>query len=292
MSDNDEKIISWDDVDQPKRKKQSQNKFRIGILGQNYLAQSVRVSLDTKSIDYKHLDAHDIDALVDWQPALVFVCTDIPLLPNNSVDDAVFIDNILKLSKKTDSGICIKTTINHDTFNTLTAAVGNPFIQTKVVYSPEVSENMDDILNGEFVLLGGAAASVKSLKEIMMNVTSYSMKEIITDTIPNIIFTKLGLSGFKAVKQTYFNQLHQTILDIGGSNPTAVRRLMLRHPLLTDITLTIPTYIRASVDSEVSYKQAISYGGEYANSDVKLLVGMTDKLTVLDECVNIRNLKD
>ena len=54
----------------------------------------------------------------------------------------------------------------------------------------------------------------------------------------------------------------------------------------------IPTFIRARTDEDVSYKQARSFGGEYLNKDVRMFVTMTDKLPILDECINMKNVKE
>jgi hypothetical protein len=295
----DSNIVSWEELEPEKSKNQKIKKptptpslRKLGIVGDNYLADCMRAGLDSKTSECKQVMYDDLETLFQWKPQVVFVCLDIPFLKNGASDNAAFIDTILRISKSTSSGVCIKTSINIDTLNTLLSAVGKEYMDNKVVYSPELSENVESVLNSEFVMLGGSPKATAALREVLFMHSFFQMKEVVMDTIHNVVFAKLGLSGFKAVKQTYFNQLHQTIVDVGGSNPTAVRRLMMKHPIMTDASVTLPTFVKAQTDVSASYKQTISYGGEYANSDVKLLVGMTDKLSVLDECVNLRNLKD
>ena len=295
----DDNIVSWEEIETntPNKKKTKKSPpqpttRKIAIVGDNYLADCMRAGIDSKTAELNQVSVADLESLYDWQPQVTFICLDIPFLNNGSPDDAVFIDTMLRLSKSTTSGICIKTSINIDTMNKMTSALPKEYVETKVAYSPEISEDIESILNSEFVMIGGSKNCVSAIREILTVHSFFSMKEVVMDTMQNIAFAKLGLSGFKAVKQTYFNQLHQTIVDVGGSNPTAVRRLMMKHPMMTDAAVTLPTFVKAQTDANASYKQTISYGGEYTNSDVRLLSAMTDKLTVLDECINIRNLKD
>ena len=294
----DDNIVSWEEIEPNKSKNQKVKKSavptlrKLGIIGDNYLADSIRAGLDSKTSEHKQVIYKDIESLFEWQPQVIFICLDVPFLKNGSSDDAEFVDTILRISKTTKSGICIKTSINIDTLNKLISAVGKEFMDNKVVYSPELYEDTESVLNSDFVFLGGSPNATAALRDVLYMHSFFQMKEVVMDTIHNVVFAKLGLSGYRAVKQTFFNQLHQTIVDVGGSNPTTVRRLMLKHPIMMDASVTLPTFVKAQSDASASYKQTISYSGEYANSDVRLLSGMTDKLSVLDECINLRNLKD
>jgi len=294
----DDNIVSWEEIEPNKSKNQKVKKSavptlrKLGIIGDNYLADSIRAGLDSKTSEHKQVIYKDIESLFEWQPQVIFICLGVPFLKNGSSDDAEFVDTILRISKTTKSGICIKTSINIDTLNKLISAVGKEFMDNKVVYSPELYEDTESVLNSDFVFLGGSPNATAALRDVLYMHSFFQMKEVVMDTIHNVVFAKLGLSGYRAVKQTFFNQLHQTIVDVGGSNPTAVRRLMLKHPIMMDASVTLPTFVKAQSDASASYKQTISYSGEYANSDVRLLSGMTDKLSVLDECINLRNLKD
>jgi len=268
-------------------------KLKIGIIGDNYLADATRASFDTKVTDVNHVtDGESMSELIQWKPNVVFICTDIPLLKNDALDDAQFINNVLMVANHTVAGVCVKTTINNETIERLVSAVGLEWYANKLVYSPEVHETAEEVLNGRYILLGGSPSALEAHQEILRNNAYLSMKEIFTGSLETIAYAKLGLAGFKAVKQTFFNQFHNAILDMGGANPTHVRRIIESHPEFTNSLMSIPTFIRSTVSSEVSIKQSKSYGGEYANSDVKMLTSMTDRLTLLDECINLRNLKD
>lgn len=267
-------------------------RIRIGIVGKNYLSQSVKVSADPKSCELLEIEGtKELDSLIEWRPNLVFICTDIPLLKNDSLDDAEFINTVSKISKQTEAGVCIKTSLNIETFERLVSAVGIDSVMNKLIYSPEIEETLEGVLNSETVLVGGYGKALESHVDVLTNLSTYLMKNVITGSFNTIIFTKLGLSGWKAVKQTYFNQLHNAIMDIGGANPSTVRRNILKSKGKDD-HLVLPVFFRSQSDDSVTLKQARAYGGEYLNSDVKMFVSMIDKLPLLEECINLRNLKD
>lgn len=268
-------------------------KLKIGVIGNNYLADAMRVAFDPKITDMNQIETSEqLDDLITWKPNIVFICTDIPLLKNDTLDDAEFVNNVVKIAKQTPAGVCVKTTVNNETLERIVGGVGVEWFTKKLVYSPEVAETAEEVLNGRYLMLGGSETAISALKEVLMFNTYFSMKEIVSGTLETISYAKLGLAGFKAVKQTFFNQLHNAILDMGGANPTHVRRIIENHPDYLDPSLSIPTFIRASLDSKTTLKQSKSYGGEYANSDVKMLSSMTERLSLLDECINLRNLKD
>jgi hypothetical protein len=154
-----------------------------------------------------------------------------------------------------------------------------------------VAETALEVLNGETLMIGGDEKTVDAHTNIIMNNTIAGAKKVLVGTHHEIVYAKLAIVGFKAVKQTFFNQMYQTIIDCEGANPSKVRRLIESSDVMQDTSLSIPTFIKAGLDAEITAKDARSFGGEFANSDVRMLIGMTDRLTVLDECFNIRNIK-
>ena len=301
-----DEVVSWDEVSgdagtninsvsvirgEDSEAKQ-QGKLRGSVIGTNYLADATRISFDSKLNDVYTVDSEDeLDSLIEYKPQVVFVCVDLPLLKNDTIDDAALIAMITRISKETPAGVCLKTTINVETSDRIAAATGGDWFVKKFVYSPELGETVEDVLASDTLFIGAIPEVVEAHQKIMYSGTVLLPSRVITGTVNEVIFTKLGLVGFKAVKQTFFNQLHQAILDIEGANPSTVRQ-MLMHTIENDNILMIPTFIRAQADSELTMKQARSFAGEFANTDAKMLSSMTDRLTVLEECINLRNLKD
>lgn len=303
-------VVSWNDVDgqggiqaigaevipgpnSPNHPdNQQKGKLRVGVIGNNYLADATRICFDAKLNDvYTVASEDELDSLIEYKPQVVFVCVDLPLLKNDTIDDAALIAMMVRFSKETQAGVCLKTTINSETADRIAAATGAEWFVKKFLYSPELNETVDGVLSSDIMFVGGTPDVIEAHMTIMRSGTVLLPKRIINGTINEVIFAKLGAVGFKAVKQTFFNQLHQAILDIEGANPSVVRQI-LTQVIEHDDVLMIPTFIRAQADSNLTMKQARSFGGEFANTDVKMLSSMTDRLTVLEECINLRNLKD
>jgi len=267
-------------------------KLRIAITGDNYLAIASENAFDPKIAEVIRYDTGNLAAMYEFKPAVVFVCDDVPLLKNESLDDANLIAMIQNVAQNTQGGVCLKTTINTETLERIIGVVGPEWSNGKLVYSPEFSENVEGVLTSDITYVGGAPKALDAYLGIIKHATYFSTKELVKGTVAEVIYAKLGVSGFKAVKQAYFNQLHQVVLDLEGANPTIVRRMIEKHPALTDRRLMVPAFIKAKSDPDSTVKLARSYMGEYGNKDVKMLVGQSDRITVLEEAINLRNLKE
>jgi len=283
------------DVDASEREKQQGQQLRVGVIGNNVLSQAAYVAFDTRNVErFQAESLDDIDRLCEWRPTLSVYCADIPLLKNDTLDDSDFINTMVKLVKTVDSSILVRTTLNIETIERLIVALGYEVFNAKVIYMPEFSssQNIGDLLVNDFQAIGGDEKALQAFTGILKHTTHFSAKEIVTGSIFEIAYAKLGVAGFKAVKQTFFNQLHETILDVKNANPTIVRRLIEKAPDLNDKSVMVPTFVRSRTDDTVSYKQARSYSGEFENDEVRMLAGMTDRIPLVDECINYRNLKD
>lgn len=279
----------------PDTKLEQPARLRVGIIGDNLLAKATEVAFNTKSTDRKIIsDYTSVDELIEWKPTLTVICADIDLLKNDTLDDVNFLTAINKLVKQIDSAICIHSTMNIEVVERLMGSLGKDLFDVKIIYMPELSDqsSIGEILSAEMVAVGGSEKSIQDFLHLLEHTSHLSFQNIVTGTVFEVTYAKLGVAGFKAVKQTYFNQLYDTIMDVKNANPAIVRRMMERCPDIVDRSTMIPTFVRAHVEGDISYKQARSYGGEYLNRDVRVLVGMSDKLPLLDECINFKNLKD
>lgn len=269
--------------------------MRAGIIGSNMLADATAVAFNTKASEYVRVESfNDVDALIESRPTIVFICEEIPLMKNDTFDDADFLNAVNKLFKQTECAICIRSTLNIETAQRLIATLGYDVFSAKVCYFPELSDatNMGEILISDYHLVGGDEKPRQALMQLLQHTSQFSAAQVAVGSIWEVIYAKLGLAGFKAVKQTFFNQLYDTILDVKNANPTIVRRLMENAPDITDKSVMVPTFVRAKTDDSISYKQARGYAGEFLNHDVRALAGLSDKLPLIDECVNFKNLKD
>lgn len=290
LNEFEEEVVS---PEQPK--KPVNEKLRVGIIGDNLLSRATDVAFNTKSTERNRVASfNDVDELISWRPTLAVICADIPVLKNDTLDDTEFLNAVNKLVKQVNAGLCIRCTLNIETIERMIIALGQDVFNAKVIYMPEMSDSQElgSILSADFAIIGGGDKAIPAFMKLIRHATHFSAAETQVGTVFEVAYAKLGISGFKAVKQTFFNQLYDTIMDVKNANPAIVRRMMEKSPILNDKTVMIPTFIRARVDDEVSYKQARAYSGEYLNSDVRMLAGMSDKLPLLDQCVNLNNLED
>ena len=271
-----------------------QKNLRVGIVGTNTVARATNVAYDTKGAERKIVGGiEDLDSLIDWKPNVVFLCTELSLLKNDTLDDAELVNIVNKIVRTSGAGVCIRTTINIETIERLIQAIGWEQFQAKVMYNPVMgdADSMADILTPDVEYFGGDEKAIQAHVNILKHLTHFSATTIVPGTVFEVAYAKMAVAGFKAVKQTYFNQLQDAVLECGGANPVIVRRMIEQAPDLLDRSVMIPTYVRARVNDELTYKQSRSFSGEFENADVKMFVGMTDKLPLLDECINFKNLK-
>lgn len=267
-------------------------KLRIAVTGNTYLADAMLAAFDPKVSEVQAYEATDMTGLAEYRPSVVFVCDDVPMLKNDSLDDAALIAAIQSVAQNTQAGICLKTTINTETLDRIINVVSIEWAASKMIYAPEFAETADAVLTSELSYVGGMPKAVDAYLNIIKHCTFFSSQEIVKGTFHEVIYAKLGLAGYKAVKQAFFSQFNQVVLDLEGANPTIVRRMIEKHPIMTDRSLLVPVVVRAKTDQEITAKQARSFMGEYANRDVKMFVGQSDRITLLEEAINVRNIKD
>jgi len=279
--------------EQPVEDKRSQ-KLRIGVVGNDLVANAMGIAFDPNIVEVMRVDGlEQIDDLIDWHPGVTFLCSPLKVLENDSVDDADLINMIAKLIKSCGSGICIRSTLAIETVERLIKALSYEVVLNKVVYNPVMSDSTDigAILTPSIEYFGASDDVLSKHMDIMRGTSIMSVSQIRSGSIFEVVYAKLAINGFKAVKQTFFNQLHDTIMDCGGASPSNVRRLIETSEALTDRSAMVPTFVRAKADSRMTHKRARSFSGEFEN-DVRVLSSMTDKIPLLDECINYKNIVD
>ena len=279
--------------EQPSEDKRSQ-KLRIGVVGNDLVSNAMGIAFDPVMVDVMRVDGlEQIDDLIDWHPGVTFLCNPVKVLENDSVDDADLINMVAKLIKGCGSGICIRSTLAIETVERLIKTLGYDVLLQKVVYNPVMTDGTDvgSILTPSIEYFGASDEVLSKHMDIMKGTSIMSVSQIRSGSIFEVAYAKLAINGFKAVKQTFFNQLHDTIMDCGGASPSNVRRLIETSEALTDRSVMVPTFVRAKADSGMTHKRARSFSGEFEN-DVRVLSSMTDKIPLLDECINYKNIVD
>jgi len=268
------------------------SKIKIGILGSGPIANSVRVLFSTREADTEIFE--DVDSCINWQPNISFICLPTVLDHKDAVDDLAIINAVQKLILHSTGGIALKSAVSPDTISRINSAIDNEAFLNRFCYNPEVydSEDVESIINPELVLVGGFPKSAAALVDVYQKYSNLIIRDVEVCNPLEAAFVKLAISGYRAVKQTFFNQLYEFASEYDNINWSSVRTTFSRRDLNKELTTTIPSFIRAKGELDLSNKEAKSHKGEYLNRDVKIFAALTDQIPLIDECVNFKNLKD
>jgi hypothetical protein len=265
--------------------------LKIATIGSMEYANFLPYVFENRNFVVKHFE--DIDKILEWQPSLTFVCMELPMKSNGLQDDTDFLTVLQKLEAHTQGGICIKSVLSPDTMGRVLYSLQEPTLKSRVIYNPELVESSDlkSILsNTDHHLVAGSPDAISAHMSFCNLTSLYTFGGVVQVGLMEGAVIKLANSAYRAVKQTFFNQLKDVAEEYSVS-PSVIRKSA--ETLKDSVIDTIPTFIRAqSENGDITYKKARTYQGEYDNYDVGVFVGMTDKLPLLDECVNYRNIKE
>jgi len=260
----------------------------VSVLGDNAIARSIELQFGVphqpNPMSFSYYTNVD-DAVSSSEGVhLHFICVDI-LSKEGVVDDSALVDAVNKIAK-TPGAIVIKTSIPKDTLEKVLRIVPSD----RLVYSPELttSDSLEEILNSKVELIGGTEKSIGDYTNLVGR-HSLLDREIIASNPFDIILLKMVISTHKAVFQTYWNQISEYARD-GIGNFVFAKKTFNR--LRDNFTETIPSYVKAKADGGYTYKKTKSFGGEYLNREVAIFAESTDKVPLLDECYNPKNIKD
>lgn len=273
-----------------------ENPLKFSILGDNVIALATFGSFGSNHNPLVRVDmCHDVDVAVAQTPEVTFVCLDLNLKEDGSLDDVELISILQKLDKLTQGGIILRTSVNIETMKRILSALRRETVENRFTYFP-VAEDTDDpmvIMSSKIHLIGSYPRAYNNFIETLNRWSIVDVDEVIFCTnFLNVVSVKNMFSAYTAVRQTFFNQFMDYTKELGVVDSANLTRMWRKLEPHVDSSHCVPTFIRARTDSKVSIKKARSYGGEYRNKDIKLLVEETDKLTLLEECYNIRNIKD
>jgi len=285
-------------VSETKNEKPAQrsvSKLKLAVLGDRDKTVGIRTLFEQPEVEVRNFER--VDDLVVWDPNLSFICCETKLLSNDTLEDSEVIDAVSKILLQTKGGICLKSNISPETVQRIYSSCRPDDIEKRFVYNPAIGDiyAVEDTLYPELVILGGSKEAADALISIYSNMSNmvFREKSVVYCSAFDASFFKLAVSGYKAVVQTFFNQLHDVAGEYDGVNMNQIRSMFLDARVMENSRLlSVPTFVRCKESENLSYKRARAYKGEYLNEDVRLFAGMSDKLPLIDECVNYKNLKD
>lgn len=273
--------------DDPPRPEKT-TKLKIAFFGSNPGIDAARIVYESDMITTSDFD--DLEEMIKWQPQVIYVAWENKFMKNGQPDDMPMMEFFQKISYECPAGICFKSPLTSETYRRLGEYCGLGWIDKKFVYMPDIADTVDEILRQDRLIVGGSENSTRALLDIIRNNSALSMREVLVEGVETVIAYKMAVSGFQAVKQTYFNQLFDFALEEMNVSPYALRRIVIDTPQVKDPLNTLPTRLRASTE-DLTAKQLRALSGEYRNEDIRMFLSATDKMPILEECVNLKNLK-
>jgi hypothetical protein len=241
--------------------------LRVAVIGEedNALTRATLLSFGVpKGVDAQRYSVDDIDKCVESTPNVVFWCEPIDVKKNDSLDDSDLLASIQKLVRVSRSGICLRSVINIETHDRLVMSLTKEGFDAKVVYMPDMSDsqNVSDIIDASLIM-GGSQQAISALVGILSGASWFNTLDLVTGTAAEVVYTRLVVSGYNMVRQKYFDEVHEAVLDMKGANPMVVNRLITK--VLGDVP--VPSSVNENV------------------YDARIFAGATDKLTLIESCL-------
>lgn len=246
--------------------------FKVAVVGSNDLAMMTYAAFDVANTERFRVDKlEDIEMVNEWGPSLVVFCEDLVVKKNRTLNDSEFIAAIGKVIRQNNCGICIRNVMNMETVERLIMTLTYPVFQAKIIYFPQMTSPLEkgDYIVNDYTLIGGDQKSLEGFMPILQHLTHFSLSNVTIGSVFEVVYAKMAISGFKAVRQKYFDEVYDAILDIKNANPALVRRMIEKSPDLNTKSVMVPT----------------SVTGLDTMNDVRIFSGGTDKLTLLDACI-------
>lgn len=238
--------------------------------------------------------SEDIDEIVEQQNDVVVFTEEVKMLDNDTLDESRLLSACRKVETHTEGSFCIRSSISPDTVSKIVSCgVSEEWWEKKIVYWPEMSYNLSvEKMFTAPIVIGGqreATQGFYNFLEFQSNVMNLEFGRV--SSMLDTTFVKLAVSGFYGVVQTYANQFADVMSEYDGSNYNLARQIVSKVIDDFDKTLLIPCSLRSREVEQINLKRSRSYKGEYGNKDIRIFSSLSDRIPVLDECVNYRNVK-
>lgn len=215
-----------------------------------------------RGVDVNLYSADRIDDCLESKPNIVLWCDPIGVKKNDTMDDSEFLAAIQKLVRAVGAGVCVRSTITIETFERLLMALTPDIFNKKIVYMPDLTDSSEErtILNSCVTLVGGDGETLAQHLDVLRNMSWFNTSEIRSGTIPEVIYAKLATTGMRLVKQKFYDELFNAVMDLKNANPMVVSQLIGNT--------VVPSHV--------------SEGDQF---DGRIFAGATESLTLIDACL-------
>ena len=275
---NEEEVVTGEVIEMPEGQTiaeemaaEERQDLKVAIIGgDNVLSTATARAFDVpKGVEVQIFNAEgdSFDECLSWKPNVAFWCDEIGVKKNDTLNDADFIASVQRLIRSSGAGVCIRSSINVETYERLMMALTREVFQNKITYMPDLSDslNVQDIIMSPVQLIGGTGKALEQHIQVLRGTSWFNADTLITGTVPDAIYARLGVSGYKMVRQKYFDELYEAVMDMKNANPMIVNRLVC-NALGEGVT---PNFVTGAQ--------------EY---DGRIFAGATDTLTLIENCLS------
>lgn len=208
--------------------------FIVGIVGNGPDAEAHKLGFNKSTNHVLHADGINMsfDDLIEERPNIIFFFNEVEYLEDGTIVATNLEENVIRTLGTCDCGIVIKTNLTPDLIDRLAVK------SEKIVYSPSMYFEQDNIIsymNQPYMMIGGRGESTRAVSEIYSMFSTINSSNFIYGSAVEIAFIAGGIMSFLQVKNTWFNQLYDSIQDFGGDahwiamNITSDQRIGVSH---------------------------------------------------------------
>lgn len=249
--------------------------LRIAVIGKSELARVTYASfLAARGVEVSLMDADQLEEPDLW-PDLTFICDRLPVKRNGVQDESGLVKTCQQLLSSCATGICIRATMSIETTGKLIMALTKPAFDAKVVYFPE-TEDVEDtygMATSSVQIIGGTEDAVKPLMNIISQTSTLSLRNVVSGTVFDAVYTQFGVQGIRTVKQKFFEQFNAAVLDLQNSNPILVRRMIESSGVLQET--------RSLTSTDMLTSDTVTRQDE----DIRMFISGTDTMPILDSLI-------
>lgn len=252
----------------------AQEKFSVGIVGTNSTAKTLEYAFTkpyNEILVVDDINKH-VEDLIEWQPNIVFICTEVSIDDEGLVEASELEANVSRLISGTEAGVVIKTSLSIDLVDRICG------VEPRAIYSPDVATQTDLIeekLAPALQIIGGAPNSTNSLQEIYYRFSTFNIQNFAHATPVEAAFIESSISSFSAIRSAFFNELFDVVSEFGGDY----------HTISTFITVSPFVGPGESRVPNVNLKRGIDR--DDVKDSIKMLTRFNERFSLLQKAKEI-----
>lgn len=252
--------------------------MKLLIIGHGFVGKAVDYGFTNPKVEKTIIDPKYGNSIKDIDISLhdlTFICVPTPMMDDGDIDTSILeevLDYFNSGYRFAHQLLVIKSTVTPD--------IIAKYTDSGIVYNPEFLREKtanEDFINPDFHIFGGNTFDSYRLENYYNDFSMCKRAPSYHMTAQEASFVKYGINSFLSTKVTFFNQLYDAVTEAGG-NFNTVTRAMEADPRLGKTHNRVP-----------GFDGKRGFGGACFPKDTAAFAHYTDKMTLLEEVININN---